>query len=753
MKILSKINYKSIFKIGLLFVFMIILSNASIVGVIHPFAYAFAFALVFNGVYPILACAMFGLTSICFNFAFTNIVSSLLVVAMLVLMLIVQKVSKKNKLYLLILFAVFSRIANVYFSLTNVSSLIWALVDLCVGVLYLLIFSRLVDKIKNNSIQMLSNLERTFFYLSVIAVFAGISNIYIYEFNVSKLIIILLTLIGTCIFENKSILLALSASAGICMQTFAIDMVPIIFVATSVMLFFKQNKFLSVGIISLLDAVIVLVSKINYINILPTIIALVLFVCIPQKLLKTANLYIFGANKPILMPYLAEKNRNDLKNRLLSIGLMFSEMQNCYKSLIVNNFDEQSKIDYIATNIKNKICSSCINYMQCYDGKDMLFEIKKLIETSIVKEKANILDVSNALATNCVKLNLCISQVNNIVQEYKNELSQINQDKENKLAVSVQLSGTEQLFKNLSSQFTAKKKINENKSNQIKNLFAKHEILCKECLAVEDFNGVSEIYLVVKNSDAANALLSQVCSKIYRQSFEKDSCELTKYAGWSLIKFVPMNKFEIQCGVALKPKEVGDESGDNYVFTKLNNGKYLIAICDGMGHGKEANKISLAAINLMQSLYNCGLSSSVIMDSINSLIVPANKGFTTIDATIVDTNTGEVDFIKLGSTISAVKKQETTEIVDVESLPVGVSEIIKPTYTVKKLLSGDAVVLVSDGVVDVFGEKTFKDYVNNERTYNMQTFADNLLNEAASRKILHKDDMTVIAYKLIAKNW
>ena len=135
------------------------------------------------------------------------------------------------------------------------------------------------------------------------------------------------------------------------------------------------------------------------------------------------------------------------------------------------------------------------------------------------------------------------------------------------------------------------------------------------------------------------------------------------------------------------------------------------------------------------------------------MIVPANKGFTTIDATIVDTNTGEVDFIKLGSTISAVKKQETTEIVDVESLPVGVSEIIKPTYTVKKLLSGDAVVLASDGVVDVFGEKTFKDYVNNERTYNMQTFADNLLNEAASRKILHKDDMTVIAYKLIAKNW
>jgi stage II sporulation protein E len=142
-----------------------------------------------------------------------------------------------------------------------------------------------------------------------------------------------------------------------------------------------------------------------------------------------------------------------------------------------------------------------------------------------------------------------------------------------------------------------------------------------------------------------------------------------------------------------------------------------------------------------------------VLDTVNSLLLPSSSsGYATLDATIVDTLTGQVDFIKIGSSISIIKGQEESEMIGVESLPLGVAVGVTPSACTRVLEKGDVVVLVSDGIADLFASSAeFCNFVNNERIINMQLFAESILEEAQARLTDKKDDMTVIAYRLVQK--
>ena len=107
-------------------------------------------------------------------------------------------------------------------------------------------------------------------------------------------------------------------------------------------------------------------------------------------------------------------------------------------------------------------------------------------------------------------------------------------------------------------------------------------------------------------------------------------------------------------------------------------------------------------------------------------------------------------FVKLGSSVSVLKHEKTSEIVSCESLPIGVIENLKPTIVQKQLRLGDFVFLASDGVVDSFRDvNDFKHFVNDAKIYNLQKFVDNVVFDASFQNIKHPDDMTIIAVNLL----
>ena len=195
---------------------------------------------------------------------------------------------------------------------------------------------------------------------------------------------------------------------------------------------------------------------------------------------------------------------------------------------------------------------------------------------------------------------------------------------------------------------------------------------------------------------------------------------------------------------------VGLFNNNLYDYSDLNYNKVLVALSDGMGHGEKANEISTTALNLIESFYQAGFSSEVILSSVNKLLLPGNKeSFTTFDACVFNKNNATVDFIKAGATCSVIKSENTVKMVELDALPLGIIENMQIRLKKCVLKNNDIVVLASDGVVDSFyNVEDYINFVNNERVVSAQMLASAILDEAQNRDKEGKDDKTVITFKV-----
>ena len=180
-------------------------------------------------------------------------------------------------------------------------------------------------------------------------------------------------------------------------------------------------------------------------------------------------------------------------------------------------------------------------------------------------------------------------------------------------------------------------------------------------------------------------------------------------------------------------------------------GKYLIALCDGMGSGERAEQASATAIGLIENFYRAGFDNDLIFNCINKLLTAVNSEvFTAVDICVVDLKEGIADFIKLGASQGMVKTKESVTFIEGASLPVGIVEEVQPTITKRVVRAGDFILLASDGFWDSFADRESPATLFSQcQLTNPETIAHNLLEQAlrASNGVA-KDDTTVIVAKV-----
>lgn len=715
----------------------------------RPFAAALAYSMVGLNVYPLLAIIFHALT-VLLDLSFANIISVSLVSALLVILFFINSAQKKSFFWLNIIFCALGRVSNIYFACASWNQLLLSVVELCVSVGFFFLCHKLISAIRHRGIQCLTSTEKILLLLFVSAVLCGVSK-FSSPINFAQVVYALLILMASVSLKEKTILVAVVITISQIVSLGSLENISQYFIfAVLAMWITPFNKFLSASVICLTDSIFNLIIGSSQTGFIATIIAAVIFVCVPKKTIENIFNMFLDSSKSVAMSYYLSKKQEGIKNKLSQMSQMFKQMQVCYRDLIIQDNNEDAIAKVFATEIQSDICDSCINKLACAEY-NLSASFEELIKKATESGKVTILDVPSLLSSNCTKLNSCLSLINQMSEQISSQTKKIKADQENKLNISLQLGGTSKIFSELGESFSQSEKINKVKSAKLKDLFTKNSIVCKECLVLETQTGVDEIIVLLRNVDCVNPEVLKCCEKMFVCKFERTVCFQTKIAGWSLLGLKRANKFEIVCGCATAPKEVGSPNGDNYVYTKLNSNKYLIAICDGMGHGQRANNLSTTAINLIENYYKCGMSSKIVLDSVNNILLPmGDSQFTTLDAAIVDVSTGEVDFIKMGSSVSIIKKKDQSKIVDVESLPLGVLEKPTPTFQKAILFSGDIIILVSDGIADTFSSKEeFCHFVNNENIINMQMFAQSILEEAMARNSQNKDDMTVMAIRLI----
>jgi stage II sporulation protein E len=202
-------------------------------------------------------------------------------------------------------------------------------------------------------------------------------------------------------------------------------------------------------------------------------------------------------------------------------------------------------------------------------------------------------------------------------------------------------------------------------------------------------------------------------------------------------------------------KKTGETaSGDTHSVLKINERTFLVALCDGMGSGEYAKRISECTISLLESFYRAKMPSDLILSTINKLLTfNKEETFACVDIAVINLDTGKADIVKIGSPLGFILTGSTVRVLEGGALPLGILDSLHPDTASYTLAEGDVLLFLSDGITDAFGSTS--DLVETLKTMpigNPQCLADTLLQRAITAYGgTSKDDMTVLAVRIFKR--
>lgn len=470
----------------------------------------------------------------------------------------------------------------------------------------------------------------------------------------------------------------------------------------------------------------------------------VIFLFTPEAFYRLFKDCILKYDEPEITRELINAERGELSAKLYGISDVFARLESSL-NLISDEFDPSDVCGKIADEIITSICEKCENYPRCRSNRVRRAEdIEKLAKAALSKGKANLGDVPKTLSVGCVKLNDLIFEANRLVGLVEERTVENERVSKSKRLITLQAGGLSDVLKDLAYSFS--EKIDFGRKNE-KILFDR---LATEGIVPKQLVRAGKTYhmlLAHEKTDYSTiiAIITE-CEGCRYRLFSK-----TDVGSGILAIFTPSPSFDACFGFASKTKAGSEKSGDNYAVRKIDEGKFLVALCDGMGSGEKANENSLAVVSLVENFFAAGLNRDAILNITGGLVSACfEDGFSTLDSAVVDLYTGKCDVLKIGATFGFIIGKDGVRIVENNSLPLGVLERVEPTVKNYTLSDGDALVILSDGVSDAFFSSTdAADFLIRENSANPQVFADKIMSFALSLDENEaKDDMTVLVVKI-----
>jgi stage II sporulation protein E len=189
---------------------------------------------------------------------------------------------------------------------------------------------------------------------------------------------------------------------------------------------------------------------------------------------------------------------------------------------------------------------------------------------------------------------------------------------------------------------------------------------------------------------------------------------------------------------------------------ELGNGKFAVALSDGMGNGERARAESQAALSILQQLLQSGMDERLAIKSVNSVLMlrSTDEIFATVDLALIDQYNAKTTFLKIGSTPSFVKRGSEVLLISANNLPVGIVQELEVDLVTLQLEPGDTLVMMTDGIYDAPGvavnkELWMKRMVQEIEAESPQEYADLLLERIVRYQQGDiQDDMTVVVARI-----
>ena len=441
-------------------------------------------------------------------------------------------------------------------------------------------------------------------------------------------------------------------------------------------------------------------------------------------------------NEEIFMKEL-RSNIEELEDNILYEELYYSDeiVSDIFKSLLINTIITKKSLSEIFANHNNYI----VGFDPDVDNDNEIIE-------NDIREMLKKINYSYKMS----KMNFV----------YKKKIE------ENKKNVSSQLQGVSDIIAELADDIDDSKDISfKTEKEQIIQLLKQKQIRINDILIKKEETGRYKVVVYQKTCDESAGedcqvkIIGQIVSRVLNEKMNlcEQFCGLRKNEDICKFTFLSKDKHNLQIGIAKSTKEGSPVSGDTSIQTRLEDGKYLIALSDGMGSGPEARKSSKIAIRMLERLLTSGFKKDTSIKLINSTLaanMQEDDMYATLDIAILDLYAENMEFVKNGACPTYVKRNKDVQLLKSISMPTGLLEDIELIVYDKDIQKGDIIVMCSDGIIDSSNDyqnkelwlKYLLEEINND---DVQKIADIIISEAIDNNFgKEKDDMTVIVAKV-----
>ena len=739
-----------------------ILFHASINETIYPFAFGIMYALIWANQKVWLVVPAYIVAGVVYRptleFSICMLVCSFCIIVPYFIHVLCKKVMKKWEFAI---FGVAGQTATFVFQLIGGLHPILAIVSVLVGVIFMYacicVFEALIVRGFTNKLTSLEIIS----LFSIIAVLSdGLSTLNIGKFSFLKLFVCFVVLMFSfCATSSLSLLVASVCGLGALIATNnPIFFAPFLIWELSALIFKNRLRIFMTISVFCVEIVIGLYFKLytsyGYIEILPVLLACVIFMCLPKRWCSEVAV-IFNLSKDrMAMKNVVNRNRELLHKRLGNLGEIFSDMNNIYRTMLKKGLSFEETKSLLKQEINSKICSFCPERGHCHrtfaESTDKVFD--ELITVAFEKGKVTLLSVPSYLTSRCKQTNAILGSINALTEQYKKYMNMVKDVDTSKLIIADQLLGVSKIMNNLAQEVETSVSFDTERENKILDELTYFNIICIDAVVFQKDIWTMEVSLVVKSEDAEKPRIVDVVSKICGHKMCVYEVFSSSRPGYMVVNLQTAPKYDCIFGVSQRTKNGSKVSGDTYTIVKLSGNKVLFAINDGMGSGERAERMSEMSINLIENFYRAGFDNELILSTVNKLLsLHKEEIFSALDICVFDEKDGLVDFVKMASPCAFILNENECKKVESGALPMGIVENINPLVKKNMVQSKDFVILMSDGISDSFQTtEQLMDIIKDIKTKKPQEFADELLERAVAQNNGYAvDDMTVLAIKIL----
>ena len=568
--------------------------------------------------------------------------------------------------------------------------------------------------------------------------------------------VFIILLSATVYGANAGIVIATVLGASACLY-YLTPMYLGVFVLYSILAiaFNEHGKYASCCAVILTDVICGFFLKIyvtyGYFSIITTLFGCAVYLLIPKKYIAKLKESLFLFKEKQLVRQTINRNRLIISDRLFEIAGIFTEIGNIFQSF-KKSFTDEDKIKRIMSKkLTDNACKECPYNASCRTNGAVFKEnIDKMTEIGFAKGKVTFIDVPKVITDRCKNLSGLIFCLNKLLTEHRQQMIETLNAENGRELIGNQAFGISEILKGLAMETCKVLKYRSDVESKITNDLEELGYLISECLVYGEQQDI--VINIMFNARYGVEELQSIISKSVGFSMNITENYIIGEKYCTVLKKAPL--FDAVFGISHEIKDGSEKSGDTHSVVRISENKIMVALCDGMGSGKDAENISDLSLSLIESFYKSGMNSNLILKTVNKVLaVNTDDTFSALDISVIDLASRTADFIKYGAPYGFIINDDGIKMIEGNSLPIGILADLEPTVNSTSLSDGDMLLFITDGISDAFGSSSeIIDFLQRTTAKNPQSLTDGILNKALLLTEGEKrDDMSALAIRIFKR--